>query len=143
LVIEVAHEETHAGEQDDREKDDRPEDQAPVHDGAIGLERSALWRFGLPALALVERDQLIGLKVEVFGVVAQEPLRVHRARKRLVVAVLERFEELLADPRVRSGLLEGDVLLLALGPKHLAELRHRRAPSRTPRASCPAPATVR
>ncbi|MDP9251985.1 MAG: hypothetical protein M3O80_03175 [Chloroflexota bacterium] len=70
-------------------------------------------------------DEIFGGQLEILGVVAQEALRVDRARQRLVVAVLERLQELLADARVGRGLLERDALLLTLRPKRLAEPRYR------------------
>ena len=71
-----------------------------------------------------ENDELVLVQVEVFGVVAEESRRVHGARQRHVVAVLECLEELLADARVRRCLVERDAALLALRAKDLAELRH-------------------
>ncbi len=70
-------------------------------------------------------DEIFGGQLEILGVVAQEALRVDRARQRLVVAVLERLQELLADARVGGGLLERDALLLTLRPKRLAEPCYR------------------
>ena len=70
-------------------------------------------------------DELLRGQLEILGVVAQESLRVDRARQRLVITVLERLEELLADARIGGGLLERDALLLTLRPKRLAEPRYR------------------
>jgi len=70
-------------------------------------------------------DEVLGGQLEILGVVAQESLRVDRARQRLVIAVLERLQELLADACIGGGLLERDALLLTLRPKRLAEPRYR------------------
>src|SRR5688572_7134468 len=114
------------------------EDIAAAGDRVQRLERAR--RIGLVALLVELHDELLGRKLQVLRVVPQEPLRVHGAGEGLIVAVLERLEELLADARVGGGLLERDALLLTLSAKRLAEPRHLSprlaGPSRTPHGTC-------
>src|SRR3989442_9760631 len=139
LVVEVAHEEHDAREHDDGQEHLGREDEAAVDDGAHWLERAR--RLGLAAALLVEEDdELVGLQVQGLRVIAQEALRIDGAGERLVVPVLERLEELLADGRVGGGLVERDPLLLPLRPQGVAEFAQGASPlpPLTPRRrSCP------
>ena len=76
------------------------------------------------ALAGVHREHLLGLEAEVLGVVPQEPLRVHGAWERLVIAALDRLKELLADPGVLGGLLHRHAFVLAPLAERVTEARH-------------------
>ncbi len=122
LVVDVADEEEDAGEDDHRDEDRWGEDEAPLHEGTHRRERAE--RLAPAALARVEREHLLRVDVQVVRVVTEEPLRVHGARERLIVAALERLEELLADPGVLCGLREGDAHLLALLAQRVTEARH-------------------
>ena len=136
LVIDVAAEEADTGQDDDRQEDHRPKDEAAARDRPVRLERARLQ--GLrrtPALVVVQHHELVRLEVEVLRVIAQEAARVHRSRERLVIAVLERLQELLAYPRVARGLLERDAFALALCAELLAEPAHPRSGGLCPRRS--------
>src|SRR5439155_5281874 len=102
----------------------RGEDEWALDDRLDRLESPRGFGCCEPALLMEEDDELVLVQVEVFGVVAEESLRVHGAGQRHVVAVLECLEELLADARVRRRLVELDAALLALRAKDLAQLRH-------------------
>src|SRR3989442_894862 len=109
---------------------------AAARDRPVRLERARLRRLRrTPALVVVQHHELVRLEVEVLRVIAQEAARVHRSRERLVIAVLERLQELLAYPRVARGLLERDAFALALCAELLAEPAHPRSGGLCPRRS--------
>ena len=122
LVIEVRDEEQDAAQDDHRHEDRRREDEAAFHQRPH--RREGPGRVGYAALAGVHREHLLGLEAEVLGVVPQEPLRVHGAWERLVIAALDRLKEFLADPGVLGGLLHRDALALALLAERVTESRH-------------------
>src|SRR5687767_4607375 len=137
LVVEVREEEGDGGQDRDRHEHRRREDHGPPHDRPHGLERPR--RIRRPALALELLDQRVRIELQVLGVVPQKALRVHRAGQGLVIAVLERAQELFPDPRFLRRLLDREPHSLTLRAQCLTEARHYSVVPSAPRRGGGAP----